>query len=61
MASEIAMTDGGIETVLLFREGDPVALGRDNAALRELLPHIQVLGGCCGTDSRHVGEIVAAW
>jgi S-methylmethionine-dependent homocysteine/selenocysteine methylase len=42
-------------------EGDPVALGRDNAALREMLPHIQVLGGCCGTDSRHVGEILTAW
>ncbi len=42
-------------------EGDPVELARDNAALRELCPHIQVLGGCCGTDSRHVGEILAAW
>jgi len=42
-------------------EGDPVALGRDNAALREMLPNVRVLGGCCGTDSRHVGEIVSAW
>jgi homocysteine S-methyltransferase len=42
-------------------EGDPVALGRDTAALRERLPHIQVLGGCCGTDSRHVAEVVSAW
>lgn len=42
-------------------EGDPVALGRDNAALRDLLPEVQLLGGCCGTDHRHVGEILAAW
>jgi homocysteine S-methyltransferase len=42
-------------------EGDPVALGRDNAALRQLLPNVQLLGGCCGTDSRHVGEIISAW
>ena len=42
-------------------EGDPVALGRDNAALRELLPSVRLLGGCCGTDHRHVGAIVAAW
>lgn len=41
--------------------GDPIALGRDNAALREMLPNVRVLGGCCGTDSRHVGEIVSAW
>lgn len=42
-------------------EGDPVALGRDNAALRDRLPSIRLLGGCCGTDHRHVAEIVAAW
>jgi homocysteine S-methyltransferase len=42
-------------------EGDPVALGRDNAALRDLLPSVRLLGGCCGTDHRHVEEIVAAW
>lgn len=42
-------------------EGDPLMLAGDNAALREHLPHVQVLGGCCGTDARHVREIVAAW
>jgi S-methylmethionine-dependent homocysteine/selenocysteine methylase len=42
-------------------EGDPVALARDNAALHDALPSIRLLGGCCGTDHRHVAEIVAAW
>lgn len=42
-------------------EGDPIALARDNAALRDLLPGIQLLGGCCGTDHRHVAKIAAAW
>jgi S-methylmethionine-dependent homocysteine/selenocysteine methylase len=42
-------------------EGDPAALARDNAALRDALPWIRLLGGCCGTDHRHVAEIVAAW
>lgn len=42
-------------------EGDPVALARDNAALQELLPSIRLLGGCCGTDHRHVAQIVSAW
>ncbi len=42
-------------------EGDPGALGRDNATLREMLPSVQLLGGCCGTDHRHVSEIAAAW
>lgn len=42
-------------------EGDPVALGRDHAALRNMLQSIRLLGGCCGTDHRHVAEIIAAW
>ena len=42
-------------------EGDPGALARDNAALREKLPSIQLLGGCCGTDHRHVARMIAAW
>ena len=42
-------------------EGDPTELARDNAALADLLPSIQLLGGCCGTDHRHVAEIITAW
>ncbi len=42
-------------------EGDPVARGRDTAELRDGLPSIHLLGGCCGTDHRHVAEIAAAW
>jgi homocysteine S-methyltransferase len=42
-------------------EGDPVDLGARHAALRELLPTVTVLGGCCGTDARHVAAIISAW
>lgn len=38
-------------------EGDPVELARDYAALRSRCPWITVLGGCCGTDHRHVERI----
>jgi homocysteine S-methyltransferase len=41
--------------------GDPVALGSDYAALRTHLPGVRVLGGCCGTDVRHVVAVGAAW
>ncbi len=40
--------------------GDPEALARDYAALRERLPNLRVFGGCCGTDLRHIGEIAGA-
>ena len=37
--------------------GDPEALGRDHARLKQQLPSLNVLGGCCGTDHRHVARI----
>lgn len=42
-------------------DGDPVDLGSRHADLRSALPNLTVLGGCCGTDHRHVGEIARAW
>ena len=41
--------------------GDPVDLGARYAALANKLPQLNVLGGCCGTDHRHVSEICEAW
>jgi methionine synthase I (cobalamin-dependent) len=37
--------------------GDPVELGRQYADMRRKFRHINVLGGCCGTDFRHVEHI----
>ena len=37
--------------------GDPVELAQDYRQLRAQLPHLSVLGGCCGTDHRHVAAI----
>jgi S-methylmethionine-dependent homocysteine/selenocysteine methylase len=42
-------------------DGDPADLGARYAALRSRLPNLNVLGGCCGTDHRHVGAIRDAW
>jgi S-methylmethionine-dependent homocysteine/selenocysteine methylase len=40
--------------------GDPVTLGRQYAALRRQHPAFTILGGCCGTDHRHVEQITFA-
>ncbi len=40
--------------------GDPVELGRHYRDLRARLKHLTVLGGCCGTDHRHVAQICMA-
>jgi S-methylmethionine-dependent homocysteine/selenocysteine methylase len=41
-------------------EGDPRELGDDYHALQALLPRLAVVGGCCGTDHRHVDAICNA-
>ncbi|MBT6095473.1 MAG: homocysteine S-methyltransferase [Rhodospirillaceae bacterium] len=37
--------------------GDPVEFAQQYRALRRRMDHISVLGGCCGTDHRHIEEI----
>jgi S-methylmethionine-dependent homocysteine/selenocysteine methylase len=37
--------------------GNPLELGQDYRRLRALLPQLTILGGCCGTDHRHVEQI----
>jgi S-methylmethionine-dependent homocysteine/selenocysteine methylase len=41
--------------------GSPEELAGDYVALRERLPALSVLGGCCGTDHRHVEAMSRAW
>ncbi|MEA2825909.1 MAG: hypothetical protein QOG43_348 [Actinomycetota bacterium] len=41
-------------------DGDPDELGADYARLRAAHPELTVLGGCCGTDDRHVAAICLA-
>ena len=40
--------------------GDPVDLGRRYVALRRDFPGMRILGGCCGTDHRHIAAICEA-
>ncbi|MEN8143761.1 MAG: homocysteine S-methyltransferase family protein [Gemmatimonadota bacterium] len=40
--------------------GDPAELGRDYADLRSKLRNLSILGGCCGTDHRHIEQIATA-
>jgi S-methylmethionine-dependent homocysteine/selenocysteine methylase len=41
-------------------DGNPAELGSHYRALRDRLPHLAVLGGCCGTDQRHIEAIASA-
>ena len=42
-------------------DGDPAELAHGYLAIRERLPQLTVLGGCCGTDHRHIATVADSW
>ena len=40
-----------------LEDGDPVELGRQMGEVAKRFPQADILGGCCGTDERHLAEI----
>ncbi len=40
-------------------DGDPVELGSQIAEIARQNPSVQVIGGCCGTDMRHLKSMVS--
>ena len=46
-----------LDAMTALDDGDPEELARFYCELCERLPHISVLGGCCGTDIRHIAAI----
>ena len=42
-------------------QGDPDDLAERYRALRPLMPALSVVGGCCGTDERHIEAICLSW
>jgi homocysteine S-methyltransferase len=60
-ANASALSHAELDEATELDPGDPVALGAQYAELRPRLPALAVLGGCCGTDHRHVAEVATAW
>jgi S-methylmethionine-dependent homocysteine/selenocysteine methylase len=60
-ANASTMSHAELDEAEELDDGDPEDLGARYAALRERLPRLNVLGGCCGTDHRHVAAICNAW
>ncbi|WP_428028015.1 homocysteine S-methyltransferase family protein [Altererythrobacter sp.] len=42
-------------------EGDPVELGDRHTELGRSVPNLRVVGGCCGTDERHIAQMADGW
>jgi S-methylmethionine-dependent homocysteine/selenocysteine methylase len=60
-ANSSRLSHAELDEALELDEGDPVELGGQYAALARRLASLNVLGGCCGTDHRHVAAIASAW
>lgn len=41
--------------------GDPAELAGEYLRLKRALPGLRVLGGCCGTDTRHIASVCERW
>jgi len=59
-ANASAKSHAELDESEVLDSGDPVDLGGRYLALRRTFPHIRLLGGCCGTDHRHIAAICEA-
>ncbi|ANT48760.1 homocysteine S-methyltransferase family protein [Mesorhizobium amorphae] len=59
-ANASAKSHAELDAATELDPGDPVDLGRRYRAMRDRFGHIGVLGGCCGTDARHIAAICDA-
>jgi S-methylmethionine-dependent homocysteine/selenocysteine methylase len=59
-ANASKMSHAELDNATELDPGDPEELARDYLDLMARLPRLRVLGGCCGTDHRHIGAISRA-
>ena len=60
-ANASRMSHAELDEATELDAGDPVDLAARYVSLRSKLPRLNVLGGCCGTDQRHMMEMRNAW
>jgi homocysteine S-methyltransferase len=56
-ANASRMSHAELDDAAELDDGNPDELAGDYRALLDTLPHVCVLGGCCGTDHRHVAAV----
>ena len=54
------MSHAELDNSEVLDDGDPVELGEQYRAIKERMPWLNVFGGCCGSDLRHVTQIAKA-
>ena len=56
-ANASCMSHAELDEAVELDDGNPVEFGQSYAELNRLLRNLRVVGGCCGTDHRHIGEV----
>jgi S-methylmethionine-dependent homocysteine/selenocysteine methylase len=51
------MSHEELDNSTVLDDGNPEEFGAQTATLHARMPNLTVLGGCCGTDHRHIAEI----
>lgn len=51
------MSHAELDAMEVLDDGDPAQLAADQRRLLDAFPNLEVLGGCCGTDVRHVAAM----
>jgi S-methylmethionine-dependent homocysteine/selenocysteine methylase len=59
-ANASALSHAELDESTEIDEGNPAELGQQYRELLETLTNVNILGGCCGTDQRHVDAIFQA-
>ena len=59
-ANASRMSHAELDECEALDDGNPAELGTQYADIARLLPNLNVFGGCCGTDLRHVTQICQA-
>lgn len=59
-ANASTMSHTELDAAETLDDGNPADLGQQYRNLRDQFPQITILGGCCGTDLRHVKAIANA-
>ncbi|MEM7564282.1 MAG: homocysteine S-methyltransferase family protein [Pseudomonadota bacterium] len=59
-ANASCMSHAELDEALELDDGNPMELGEDYVDLARRLTNLKVVGGCCGTDHRHIDEICRA-
>jgi S-methylmethionine-dependent homocysteine/selenocysteine methylase len=60
-ANASRLSHAELDEMVELDDGDPDDLAARYVGLRSMLPAMRVIGGCCGTDDRHVAAIATAW